>query len=102
MLPALGIGRNRLRQVPALPGDSEAVDVAALDAAPAEPDDRPGDCHGERGHREHMADFDDLSAIAALIVASARRPPGGAGSGAPRIGYFSYELCLSDTVCECC
>ncbi|MFJ3305387.1 pyridoxal phosphate-dependent decarboxylase family protein [Streptomyces sp. NPDC086549] len=64
-LSVLGIGRDRLRQVPLLPGNREAVDVAALDAALAESAGRPALVVANAG-TVNTVDFDDLRAIAAL------------------------------------
>ncbi|MFE0510012.1 pyridoxal phosphate-dependent decarboxylase family protein [Streptomyces sp. NPDC058964] len=64
-LSVLGIGRDRLRQVPLLPGNREAVDVAALDAALAEAAGRPVIVVANAG-TVNTVDFDDLRAIAAL------------------------------------
>jgi glutamate/tyrosine decarboxylase-like PLP-dependent enzyme len=64
-LSVLGIGRDRLRQVPLLPGGREAVDVTALDAALAALDGRPAIVVANAG-TVNTVDFDDLRAIAAL------------------------------------
>ncbi|MEU8716631.1 pyridoxal-dependent decarboxylase [Streptomyces sp. NPDC048663] len=64
-LSVLGIGRDRLRPVPLLPGDREAVDVTALDAALAALDGRPAIVVANAG-TVNTVDFDDLRAIAAL------------------------------------
>lgn len=64
-LSVLGIGRDRLRQVPVLAGNREAVDVAALDAALTALDGRPAIVVANAG-TVNSVDFDDLRAIAAL------------------------------------
>ncbi|MFF7445365.1 MULTISPECIES: pyridoxal-dependent decarboxylase [unclassified Streptomyces] len=64
-LSVLGIGRDRLRAVPLLPGNREAVDVAALDAALTALDGRPAIVVANAG-TVNTVDFDDLRAIAAL------------------------------------
>ncbi|MGW3145976.1 pyridoxal phosphate-dependent decarboxylase family protein [Streptomyces sp. NPDC001177] len=64
-LSVLGIGRDRLRHVPLLPGNREAVDVARLEEALAELDGRPAIVVANAG-TVNSVDFDDLRAIAAL------------------------------------
>ncbi|MEU0970280.1 pyridoxal-dependent decarboxylase [Streptomyces sp. NPDC005917] len=64
-LSVLGIGRDRLRPVPLLPGNREAVDVTALDAALAALEGRPAIVVANAG-TVNTVDFDDLRAITAL------------------------------------
>ncbi|MGW2748499.1 pyridoxal phosphate-dependent decarboxylase family protein [Streptomyces sp. NPDC001450] len=64
-LSVLGIGRDRLRRVPLLPGDREAVDVAALETALAGLGGRPAIVVANAGTVDTV-DFDDLRTIAAL------------------------------------
>ncbi|MFF9151436.1 pyridoxal phosphate-dependent decarboxylase family protein [Streptomyces sp. NPDC014846] len=64
-MSVLGIGRDRLRPVPLLPGGREAVDVGALEAALAGRDGRPAIVVANAG-TVNTVDFDDLRAIAAL------------------------------------
>jgi glutamate/tyrosine decarboxylase-like PLP-dependent enzyme len=64
-LSVLGIGRDRLRSVPVLSGNREAVDVAALDSALSALDGRPAIVVANAG-TVNTVDFDDLRAIAAL------------------------------------
>ncbi|MFJ5969239.1 pyridoxal phosphate-dependent decarboxylase family protein [Streptomyces sp. NPDC093060] len=64
-LSVLGIGRDRLRRVPLLAGNREAVDVAALETALAGLGGRPAIVVANAGTVDTV-DFDDLRAIAAL------------------------------------
>ncbi|KOG42597.1 pyridoxal phosphate-dependent decarboxylase family protein [Streptomyces resistomycificus] len=64
-LSVLGLGRDRLRQVPVLAGNREAVDVDALDAALTGLRGRPAIVVANAG-TVNTVDFDDLRAIAAL------------------------------------
>ncbi|MEU5096812.1 aminotransferase class I/II-fold pyridoxal phosphate-dependent enzyme [Streptomyces sp. NPDC020996] len=64
-MSVLGIGRDRLRQVPLLSGNREAVDVSALEEALAGRDGRPAIVVANAG-TVNTVDFDDLRAIAAL------------------------------------
>ncbi|OXY90919.1 pyridoxal phosphate-dependent decarboxylase family protein [Streptomyces diastatochromogenes] len=64
-MSVLGIGRDRLRRVPLLPGNREAVDVAALESALADLGGRPAIVVANAG-TVNTVDFDDLRAIAAL------------------------------------
>ncbi|NNN30098.1 aspartate aminotransferase family protein [Streptomyces sp. S3(2020)] len=63
-LSVLGIGRDRLRPVPVLPGNREAVDVAALDTALSALEG-PAIVVANAG-TVNTVDFDDLRAVAAL------------------------------------
>ncbi|MEU9916124.1 pyridoxal-dependent decarboxylase [Streptomyces sp. NPDC051001] len=63
-LSVLGIGRDRLRSVPVLSGNREAVDVAALDSALSALDG-PAIVVANAG-TVNTVDFDDLRAVAAL------------------------------------
>jgi glutamate/tyrosine decarboxylase-like PLP-dependent enzyme len=64
-LSVLGIGRDRLRTVPLLPGGREAVDVEALAAALEQLGGRPAIVVANAG-TVNTVDFDDLRAVAAL------------------------------------
>ncbi|MER5587421.1 pyridoxal-dependent decarboxylase [Streptomyces asoensis] len=64
-LSVLGVGRDRLRRVPLLPGGREAVDVDALESALAALDGRPAIVVANAGTVDTV-DFDDLRAVAAL------------------------------------
>ncbi|MGW3630366.1 pyridoxal phosphate-dependent decarboxylase family protein [Streptomyces sp. NPDC005122] len=61
----LGLGRASVRRVPLLPGNREAVDVAALEGALEGMDGRPAIVVANAGTVDTV-DFDDLRAIAAL------------------------------------
>ncbi|MDC0769155.1 pyridoxal phosphate-dependent decarboxylase family protein [Streptomyces sp. HD] len=64
-LAVLGIGRDRLRRVPVLPGNREAVDVGRLAEALDALEGRPAIVVANAG-TVNTVDFDDLRAIAAL------------------------------------
>ncbi|MFG2127314.1 pyridoxal phosphate-dependent decarboxylase family protein [Streptomyces sp. NPDC048751] len=64
-MSVLGIGRDRLRRVPVLPGNREAVDVPALEDALAALEGRPAIVVANAG-TVNTVDFDDLRAVAAL------------------------------------
>ncbi|QJS08527.1 aspartate aminotransferase family protein [Streptomyces argyrophyllae] len=64
-MSVLGLGRDRLRPVPLLPGGREAVDVAALETALAGAGGRPVLVVANAG-TVNTVDFDDLRAVAAL------------------------------------
>lgn len=64
-LSVLGIGRDRLRPVPLLPGNREAVDVDRLADALEALDGRPAIVVANAG-TVNTVDFDDLRAVAAL------------------------------------
>ncbi|MEV6112774.1 pyridoxal-dependent decarboxylase [Streptomyces sp. NPDC052109] len=64
-MSVLGIGRDRLRRVPLLSGNREAVDVTALEAELVRLAGRPAIVVANAGTVDTV-DFDDLRAIAAL------------------------------------
>ncbi|MFH9088857.1 pyridoxal phosphate-dependent decarboxylase family protein [Streptomyces sp. NPDC017673] len=64
-MSVLGLGRDRLRPVPLLPGNREAVDVTALETALAGAGGRPVLVVANAG-TVNTVDFDDLRAVAAL------------------------------------
>ena len=64
-LALLGLGRNSLRTIAALPGDREAIDVDALRQALEQLGDRPCIVVANAG-TVNTGDFDDLRAIAGL------------------------------------
>ncbi|MGW7264964.1 pyridoxal phosphate-dependent decarboxylase family protein [Streptomyces sp. NPDC054842] len=64
-LSVLGIGRDRLRRVPVLAGNREAVDVGRLAEALDALDGRPAVVVANAG-TVNTVDFDDLRAVAAL------------------------------------
>jgi glutamate/tyrosine decarboxylase-like PLP-dependent enzyme len=63
-MSVLGLGRERIRRLPTLPGDREAVDVAALERE-LQAADGPVIVVANAG-TVNTVDFDDLRAIAAL------------------------------------
>jgi glutamate/tyrosine decarboxylase-like PLP-dependent enzyme len=102
-LSVLGIGRDRLRRVPLLPGNREAVDVTALEAALADLGGRPAIVVANAGTVDTV-DFDDLRAIAALK----RRHPfwlhvdaafGGFAALSPGCAALVDGLDAADSVC---
>ncbi|MEV5174349.1 aminotransferase class I/II-fold pyridoxal phosphate-dependent enzyme [Streptomyces flaveolus] len=64
-MSVLGLGRDRLRPVPLLPGNREAVDVTALETALAARAGQPVIVVANAG-TVNTVDFDDLRAVAAL------------------------------------
>jgi glutamate/tyrosine decarboxylase-like PLP-dependent enzyme len=101
-LSMLGIGRDRLSLVPALPG-REAVDVDSLAGALAALDGRPAVVVANAG-TVNSVDFDDLRAIAALR----RRFPfwlhvdgafGAFAALSPRYRHLVDGLAEADSVC---
>ncbi|KMS85351.1 MULTISPECIES: pyridoxal phosphate-dependent decarboxylase family protein [Streptomyces] len=64
-MSVLGLGRDRLRPVPLLPGNREAADVTALETALAARAGRPVIVVANAG-TVNTVDFDDLRAVAAL------------------------------------
>jgi glutamate/tyrosine decarboxylase-like PLP-dependent enzyme len=102
-LSVLGIGRDRLRHVPLLAGNREAVDVAALDAALTELGGRPAIVVANAG-TVNTVDFDDLRAIAALkerhdFWLHVDAAFGGFAALSPAYAQLVDELDAADSVC---
>jgi glutamate/tyrosine decarboxylase-like PLP-dependent enzyme len=102
-LSVLGIGRDRLRQVPVLAGNREAVDIAALDAALTELGGRPAIVVANTG-TVNTVDFDDLRAIAALkerhdFWLHVDAAFGGFAALAPAYAHLVDGLDAADSVC---
>ncbi|MFH9548127.1 pyridoxal phosphate-dependent decarboxylase family protein [Streptomyces sp. NPDC017435] len=102
-LSVLGIGRDRLRQVPVLPGGREAVDVVALESALAALDGRAAIVVANAG-TVNTVDFDDLRAIAALkerygFWLHVDAAFGGFAALSPAYAHLVDGLDVADSVC---
>ncbi|MFK4144664.1 pyridoxal phosphate-dependent decarboxylase family protein [Streptomyces sp. NPDC004065] len=102
-LSVLGIGRDRLRPVPLLPGNREAVDVDALDAALGALGGRPAIVVANAG-TVNTVDFDDLRAIAALkerheFWLHVDAAFGGFAALSPGLAHLVDGLDAADSVC---
>lgn len=102
-LSVLGVGRNRLRYVPVLPGGREAVDVAALDAALTELEGRPAIVVANAG-TVNTVDFDDLRAISELkerhdFWLHVDAAFGGFAALSPRYAHLVDRIDAADSVC---
>jgi glutamate/tyrosine decarboxylase-like PLP-dependent enzyme len=102
-LSVLGIGRDRLRTVPVLSGNREAVDVERLAAALDALDGRPAVVVANAG-TVNTVDFDDLRAIAALkerydFWLHVDAAFGGFAALAPSYAHLVDGLDAADSVC---
>ncbi|MFI6490192.1 pyridoxal phosphate-dependent decarboxylase family protein [Streptomyces sp. NPDC050564] len=102
-LSVLGIGRDRLRPVPALSADREAVDVERLAAALDTLDGRPAVVVANAG-TVNTVDFDDLRAIAALkeryeFWLHVDAAFGGFAALSPSYAHLVEGLDAADSVC---
>jgi glutamate/tyrosine decarboxylase-like PLP-dependent enzyme len=102
-LSVLGIGRDRLRSVPVLTGNREAVDVDQLDAALCELNGRPAIVVANAG-TVNTVDFDDLRSIAALKERHAfwlhvDAAFGGFAALSPAYAHLVDGLDAADSVC---
>ncbi|MFF1637426.1 pyridoxal phosphate-dependent decarboxylase family protein [Streptomyces sp. NPDC058246] len=102
-LSVLGVGRDRLRPVPVLPGNREAVDVERLAAALDALDGRPAVVVANAG-TVNTVDFDDLRAIAALkerydFWLHVDAAFGGFAALSPAYAHLVEGLDAADSVC---
>ncbi|GGN63451.1 aspartate aminotransferase family protein [Streptomyces albiflavescens] len=102
-LSVLGIGRDRLRPVPVLSGNREAVDVERLAAALDALDGHPAVVVANAG-TVNTVDFDDLRAIAALrerydFWLHVDAAFGGFAALSPSYAHLVEGLDAADSVC---